>query len=65
MSNREPEGRFSDLPPAPAASDRPVFCMRVRAEPRVDPIRALRWLLETMLRQYGLRCVSIEEEKQP
>lgn len=57
----EPVGRFSDLPLVPAAS-RPVYKLSVRAEPGVDEIRALRWLLKSMLRRFGLRCVDIRRE---
>lgn len=50
------------------AAERPVFLIALRAEPRVDAIRALRGLLKTALRKYGLRCVScveLDEETQP
>jgi hypothetical protein len=43
---------------------RPVFALRVRAEPGVDVIRSLRAWLRVGLRTFGLRCVSIEEVKQ-
>lgn len=56
----EPEGRFRDL----EAAERPTFKLLVRAEPRVDGIRALRWLLKGMLRGYGLRCLSVTEVNQ-
>jgi hypothetical protein len=58
----EPEGRFTDLRPQSApASERPVYRMLIRAEPGVDEIKELRWLLKYMLRQRGLRCLSIEK----
>jgi hypothetical protein len=41
---------------------RPVFVLRVRAEPHVEGIRALRWLLKTMLRRFGLRCIEANQE---
>jgi hypothetical protein len=46
---------------------RPVFVLRVQAaEPGVDVIRSLRAWLKRGLRDFGLRCVSIEEvTKQP
>ena len=31
--------------------------------PGVDPIRALRWVLKGLLRQHGMRCVDLREEK--
>jgi hypothetical protein len=60
----EPVGRFTDLPDAPRvkAADRPIYKLSVRAEPGVDGIRALRWLLKSMLRRHGLRCVDIRRE---
>jgi hypothetical protein len=42
---------------------RPVFCVRVQAEPDVHVIRSLRAWLKVGLRTFGLRCVSIEEIK--
>ena len=42
------------------AADRPVYHLQVRAEPGVDEVRALRFLLKSMLRRFGLRCVAIE-----
>jgi hypothetical protein len=30
---------------------------------RGDGIRQLRWALKALLRQYGLRCLSVEEER--
>lgn len=41
---------------------RPIFVIRVRAEPGVDPTRALRWLLKMMLRRLGLKALSVERE---
>jgi hypothetical protein len=29
----------------------------------VDPIRSLRWVLKGLLRQHGMRCVTLREEK--
>jgi hypothetical protein len=43
---------------------RSTFALRVRAGPGVDVIRSLRAWLKRGLREYGLRCVSIEELKQ-
>src|SRR6516165_4543286 len=43
---------------------RPVFALRVRAEPGVDVIRSLRAWLKVGLRTFGLRCVAIEQLKQ-
>jgi hypothetical protein len=41
---------------------RPTFVLRVRPEPGVEPIRALRAWLKNGLRAHGLRAISIEEK---
>lgn len=65
MTGPEPEGRFSDWPrddhPV-AAADRPIWKLSLRAEPGINPIRALRWILKSVLRQHGMRCVDIRRE---
>ena len=58
MNRYEPEARFRDL----EAAERPVFKLLVRAEPRVDEIRALRHVLKRMLRDHGIRCLSVTRE---
>jgi hypothetical protein len=30
--------------------------------PNVDAIRALRWILKRVLRQFGMRCVDLHKE---
>ena len=43
-------------------TDRPTFILHFRPEPGVDdPIRALRLLLKTASRRYGLRCVNAKD----
>jgi hypothetical protein len=37
--------------------------MTLEPLPHVDAIRSLRWVLKALLRQRGLRCVSVREEK--
>jgi hypothetical protein len=37
---------------------RPIFVLRLRAEPGADAVRKLRALLKTMLRRYRLRCLD-------
>lgn len=64
----EPEGRLRDLEEPERlrdlrAADRPTFQMIVRAEPGVDDTRALRALLKSMLRRFGIRCLSIKPVK--
>jgi hypothetical protein len=50
------------MTPRPKAKLRPVFVLRLRAEPGVaNPVLALRALLKTALRRFGLRCVSCVE----
>jgi hypothetical protein len=43
-------------------SQRPTFTLRLRAEPGVDAIRALRAALKVLLRRYRLRAISISED---
>ena len=40
----------------------PVYLIRVRSTRSGDDIRKLRWILKTLLRRFGLRCISIEIE---
>jgi hypothetical protein len=47
-----------------SAKDRPTYTLRVRPEPHVDPIKALRALLKAMLRTYGMKCISADEERE-
>jgi hypothetical protein len=42
------------------ARDRPTFVVRLRPEPHVDAIKALRALLKVALRRFGLRAVTID-----
>jgi hypothetical protein len=46
-------------------NERPIFVLRVRAEPGVDVIRNFRRWLKQGLREFGLRCVSIHQESAP
>lgn len=46
------------------AQRRPViYRLRVYGLPKTDTVKSLRTLLKVMLRRYGLRVLSIEEEK--
>jgi len=47
----------------PRSCGRPTYALRLRAEPGINAIHALRAVLKTMLRRYGLRCLSAYEEK--
>ena len=42
-----------------------VFVLRLKAPRDSSGIRKLRFLLKRLLRGYGLRCLSVEEEKSP
>ncbi len=46
-----------------AREPRPVFVLRLTPLPGVDAIRALRAVLKTLLRHYGMRCLSVREER--
>jgi hypothetical protein len=42
-----------------------VFVLRLRSiRDHGGDIRRLRWILKALLRRYGLRCLSVEEEQQ-
>jgi hypothetical protein len=42
------------------ARDRPVFTITLRPEPGVDPVRALRHALKRLLRDFGMRAITID-----
>jgi hypothetical protein len=42
--------------------NRDSYVLTLRPEPGVDGIRALRWGLKRLLRQYGLRCTEIDKK---
>jgi hypothetical protein len=42
--------------------NRPVYVLHLRPESGVDAALALRAALKTLLRTFGLRCVSIRRE---
>jgi hypothetical protein len=42
--------------------ERPKLLVVLQPLPRVDPTRALRWALKRLLRDHGLRCLSVREE---
>lgn len=44
-------------------NDRQIFVLRIRALPGVDAIRALRFVLKSLLRRYGFRCLDVRAEK--
>jgi hypothetical protein len=50
--------------PSPTRENpRTVYLLRLRPEPRVDSVRALRHALKILFRQCGLRCLSVKEEQ--
>jgi len=46
----------------PREPQRAVYLLRLTALPNVDEIKALRFTLKSLLRRFGLRCLSIEAE---
>ena len=43
----------------------PIYIVKLRPEPQcVDPVKALRRALKFLVRNYQLRCVSIEKAQQ-
>ena len=58
LMERDREG----APPPPRA---PAYTVRLRPEPGVDGIRALRAALKYLLRRHRLRCISAREKVQP
>jgi hypothetical protein len=43
---------------------RPVYVLRLEPLRGDGSIRTLRWILKKLLRQFGWRALSIEEERQ-
>jgi hypothetical protein len=43
--------------------NRPIYLLRVQPLKGVDRIVALRALLKSLLREYGMKCLSAEVEK--
>jgi hypothetical protein len=43
---------------------RVIYVLRLVALPDRDAVRELRALLKRALRQYGFRCISVDEEKE-
>jgi hypothetical protein len=41
---------------------RPIFTLKIEGKPGTA-IRSLRWLLKTLLRQHGFRCIEAIEER--
>ena len=39
---------------------RPIYLLRLESLRGTD-VRGLRWLLKTLLRRFGFRCLSLEE----
>jgi hypothetical protein len=39
------------------------FVLTLQPAPGTDAIRSLRWALKGLLRQHGLRCIDLYEEK--
>jgi hypothetical protein len=43
---------------------RPIYLLRLESLRGTD-VRGLRALLKTLLRRFGFRCLSVEEERRP
>jgi hypothetical protein len=43
--------------------DRPIYLLRLRALPGIDPIKALRFVLKSLLRRYGMQAIEVKEEE--
>jgi hypothetical protein len=42
---------------------RPVYVLHIQqVQSGTDSVRALRWLLKSMLRRFGFRCLSVSQE---
>jgi hypothetical protein len=46
----------------PEQRQRPIFTLKIEGKPGTA-IRDLRWVLKTLLRQHGFRCVEAIEER--
>lgn len=46
-------------------SDRPIFVICLRADPGIDPIRALRMALKVLKRRFGLKVTDIRQQPTP
>jgi hypothetical protein len=49
----------------PGMKTQPIIVLRLRPNPGVDEVRALRLLLKALLRRYGLRCLAATLERSP
>jgi hypothetical protein len=52
----------TNTPTEPTAKKQTTFVVRLRAEGDVNAILALRALLKSAWRRYGLRCISARED---
>lgn len=44
---------------------RPIFLVRLRPEPGIEPVQALRGGLKILLRRFGLKAINVVEERKP
>src|SRR5262245_23332394 len=58
-------GRERAMSGRPHQPDRPTFTLKLRAEPGVEAVPALRRMLKVALRRWGLRALSVESEAGP
>jgi hypothetical protein len=41
-----------------------VYVLKLRPLPGINPYRELRWVLKALLRQHGMRCIDLREERE-
>jgi hypothetical protein len=62
INQRRDKGAMSKPPPP----DRAVFTLILQPTSSCDdPVKALRWVLKTLLRTHKLRCISIKQTEPP
>jgi hypothetical protein len=61
MNVSDPDDAGNPFLSVSRTSPRPTFVLTFRTEPNTDGVRALRALLKTSLRRFGLKCISAVE----
>jgi hypothetical protein len=57
--------KITDCTDGPDRRPRPTFILKLRPQPHIDGVRALRQALKFLLRRFGLRAVEVREETLP
>jgi hypothetical protein len=47
---------------AEARLQKPTIVIRLQPRPDSDGVQALKWILKTWLRRFGLKCLELREE---